>query len=68
MVQADAGQVALLMGIVSACAAWITDDSAERADPAGDEALVGRARELAHRLAGIVGAVVSLKSTRTRSA
>ncbi|MCY3888355.1 MAG: hypothetical protein OXG30_14530 [bacterium] len=56
------------MGIVSACAAWITDDSAERADPAGDEALVGRARELAHRLAGIVGAVVSLKSTRTRSA
>ncbi|MDE0237164.1 MAG: hypothetical protein OXN95_08075 [bacterium] len=57
VVQADTGQVALLMGIVSACAEWITADETPRSDPAGDVALADRARDLARRLAAEAGAI-----------
>ena len=58
VVQADTGQVALLMGIVSACAEWITADETARSDPAADVALAERAREFARRLAAETGAIV----------
>lgn len=57
VIQRDAGQVALLLGIVSACSEWITG-LAERADPAADVDLADRVRALAHRLAVDAKAIV----------
>ncbi|MCY3863787.1 MAG: hypothetical protein OXG67_17750 [bacterium] len=57
-VQFDAGSMAIHMGIVSACAEWITADETARADPDADVALAERARDLARRLAAETGAIV----------
>ena len=57
-VQMDPGSMAIHMGIVSACAEWITANETARSDPGADIGLAERARELAHRLAADAGAIV----------